>query len=286
MSRYLNIVFFQLVVVLLFAGACTLKKKELKTPATFDLNNPQKFVMPSSLLEVSGISFHNGKKDTIYLIQDEAGKLFRLALGARKENHLKFGKSGDYEDVTMLKDKVIVLKSDGTLFSFPKHDAVVKEIVDVKEWKDLVPEGEYEGLYGDEGSGRLYVLCKRCEGDAHSEKVSGFILEFGETLQPVSNFGISIAEIRRFSKKVKSGFRPSGLAKDPLTGDWFIISAANKLLVITDTNWKVKAVYPFNGNTFYQPEGIAFDAEGNLYISNEGDELSDGNVLKFIRRTQ
>ena len=57
-------------------------------------------------------------------------------------------------------------------------------------------------------------------------------------------------------------------------------------MVITDANWKVQDVYPLIGNSFYQPEGIAFDAEGNLYISNEGDELSDGNVLKFIRRTQ
>src|SRR4028118_1832500 len=99
MSRYLNILIFHLLALLLFAGACTQKKKEPQTPAAFDLNNPQKFIMPSSLLEVSGISFHNGKQDTIYLIQDEAGKLFRMALGVRKENRVKFGKSGDYEDV-------------------------------------------------------------------------------------------------------------------------------------------------------------------------------------------
>jgi uncharacterized protein YjiK len=57
------------------------------------------------------------------------------------------------------------------------------------------------------------------------------------------------------------------------------------LLVITDENWKVKDAFTLNGNTFYQPEGIAFDSRGNLYISNEGDELSNGNILRFQRNT-
>ena len=73
------------------------------------------------------------------------------------------------------------------------------------------------------------------------------------------------------------------MAKNPITGEWFILSGSNKLLVITDANWKVKDVYPLNGNTFNQAEGIAFDKEGNLYISNEGDDGTNGNILKFTK---
>jgi uncharacterized protein YjiK len=53
------------------------------------------------------------------------------------------------------------------------------------------------------------------------------------------------------------------------------------LLVIADNEWNVKEVYHLDPARFRQPEGICFDNDNNLYISNEGDDLSEGNVLKF-----
>ncbi len=273
---------------MLLAGliACknSAKKKDFKTPPGYDLNQPEKFNMPGSLLEISGISFSNGKADTIYAIQDEEGKLFRLALGVKKQLNSKFGKKGDYEDLSMFGDKVVILKSNGTLLSFNKADVVYEDVDSVQEWKGLVPKGEYEGLYGDPATGMLYVLCKNCEGDAPADKVSGYILQAGDSIKPAGSFSINVAEIKPFSGKVKSGFRPSALAQNPLTKEWFVLSGANKLLVITDEAWKVKSAYPLNGNTFNQAEGIAFDAAGNLYISNEGDDIIDGNILRFTRQ--
>jgi uncharacterized protein YjiK len=78
-------------------------------------------------------------------------------------------------------------------------------------------------------------------------------------------------------------FRPSAMAQNPVTNEWFIISAVNEILVVTDQQWQVKDVYPLNHKTFLQPEGLAFDKKGNLYISNEGDEISKGNIYRFKR---
>ncbi|MFT7436029.1 MAG: hypothetical protein ACI8UX_001828, partial [Psychromonas sp.] len=36
-------------------------------------------------------------------------------------------------------------------------------------------------------------------------------------------------------------------------------------------------------NLFPQPEGIAFDSKGNLYISNEGGEYTKPNLILFAR---
>ncbi len=240
--------------------------------------------MSGNLLEISGFTFYKGIPDTIYAIQDEDGKVFRVALGIKKNYPTKFAKKGDYEDVTIINEKVVVLKSNGTLFSFPKTEMGKEEAEHVTEWEGLLPPGEYEGMYGDAASGQLYVICKSCEADDNYKQVSGYILDVGDTVKLASTFRIDVTGIQAMTKKLKSGFRPAALAKNPVTGEWFILSGSNKLLVITDAAWKVKDVYPLNGNTFNQAEGINFDNKGNLYISNEGDDESNGNVLLFKRK--
>ena len=73
-------------------------------------------------------------------------------------------------------------------------------------------------------------------------------------------------------------------AKNPVTGEWFIVSAVNQLLVVADSNWTILNSYHLSGNDFNQPEGLAFDRDGNMYISNEGDDVTSGNILKFPRK--
>lgn len=264
-------------------AGCASEEGAAKTPKEYNLEKPEKFSMPESLLEISGISFNKGNSDTIYTIQDEEGRLFRLAWGNKKQLNAKFGKSGDYEDVSILRDKVVILKSNGSLYSFPFSDAIYEEIDSVQEWPRLLPEGEYEGMFGEESSGRLYILCKNCKVD-NNDNVTGYIYQLSDNdLTPAGQFNVDVESIKPFSGKVKKGFRPSAFAKNPVTNEWFMVSAINKLLVVADENWKIKNAYPLNGNTFNQPEGIAFDKAGNMYISNEGDDLSAGNILKFAR---
>lgn len=269
--------------IMLALTACTSGKKEDKTIQGYDLSKPERFNMPESLAEISGISFYKGIPDTIYAIQDEEGKLFRLAWGIKKQYHSKFAKKGDYEDLAILHDKVIILKSSGSLFTFPFRDAVYEEIDSVKEWKDIIPKAEYEAIYGDETSGNLYIICKNCEADNSKDHVTGYILNITDTVYQTGTFSIDVNEIKSYTGKVKRGFRPSALAKNPVTGEWFILSAVNSLLVVADSNWKIKEACPLNSNSFLQPEGIAFDRSGNLYISSEGDDLTEGKILKFTK---
>ena len=273
-------VFFALAAM---GSACTNSHENEQTLKNYNLEAPEKFFMPESLFEISGITFNRGNSDTVYAVQDEEGRLFRLGWGVKKQRNSKFGKKGDYEDLTIANDRVVILKSNGTLYSFPMNEAIFQEADSVQEWKKILPKAEYESIYANEQTDSLYVLCKNCPQDDAKKSVTGYAFHLGDSSAVYRTFQINVKEIKALTGKVERGFRPSGLAQNPVTKDWYIISAINKLLVVTDSNWKVQQAVPLHGNTFVQPEGIAFDTSGNLYISNEGDDFAEGNILKFVK---
>lgn len=260
--------------------ACKAPQNKFTSPKGYNLTQPEKFNMPSSLLEISGIAFHNGDSKIVYSIQDEDGKLFKQNWDVKKQTNTKFAPKGDFEDLAILHDMVFVLKSNGSVYSFPLADTAQKESNRVKEYKHLLPKGEYEGMYADQASGDVYFLCKNCEADKKTKKITGYVFNHPSTQDTLISKPGFVIDLSKVSE-VKGGLRPSALARNPKTGEWYILSSVQKLLVITDSNWKVTATHKLNSSIYNQPEGIAFDNQQNLFISNEGDELTEGNILKF-----
>ncbi|WEK17506.1 MAG: SdiA-regulated domain-containing protein [Candidatus Pedobacter colombiensis] len=281
---YLNFLYITIALSIFGSYACKNPVNKYTSPKGYDFNKPEKFKTPSSLLEISGIAFYNGNSDTVYSIQDEDGKLFRQKWGVPKQYHMKFATKGDFEDLAIFKETVFVLKSNGTLYSFPFSEAVKKSSDKVKERKKLVPKGEYEGLYADIQNNKIYVLCKKCDIDKQKEQVTGYIFDYKpetDNLSPAGTFKLNLNQIKALDPKLKPSLRPSALARNIRTNEWYVLSSTNKMLLVTDANWRIKEAHRLNSSTFNQPEGIAFDNAMNLYISNEGDEITDGNILKF-----
>jgi uncharacterized protein YjiK len=268
----------------LIACSCIGNKETYTSPKGYELTQPEKFILPNVLKEISGIAFNKGNSDSIYAEQDEEGKLFHFKLGNDNLASTKFAKKGDYEDIAICNGTVIMLRSDGTLFSFPLSETANQQAINVQEWKSLLPAGEYESLAADEQNNLLYILCKHCDLDKGNKQASGYILQLANnSINQHGNFAIDTKAIEKLSGKNKNGFHPSALARNSFTNEWYVLSSVNKLLVVTDANWTVKETHPLNPSLFNQPEGMAFDKEGNLYISNEGGE-GNGNVLKFKRK--
>ncbi|HEX5151045.1 MAG TPA: SdiA-regulated domain-containing protein [Parafilimonas sp.] len=278
-SKYL----LQLFLFITAITACSQKASKYTSPAGYKLDEPEKYAMPAVLLEISGITFKDGDNNMLYAEQDEEGKIFYLKPGDAKAQHTKFGKNGDYEDIAICGDKVIVLRSDGNLYAFPFGDMGKPEAADVKEYKNVLPPGEYEGLFCDNKTRQLYALCKNCREADASKAATGYILSVPATgtIEQKGSFSILVKDITAMINDKKIKFQPSALALHPVNNNWYILSSVNKLLVITDENWKVKEVHHLNPSIYAQPEGIAFDKNANLYISNEGGKTSNGNVLKM-----
>ena len=251
-------------------------------PPGYDLGAPKKYIVSESLHEISGICFLKNNPDTMYAIEDETGRLFHFHLGDGRFPAYKFGGHGDYEDVTILNDaEFVVLRSDGSLFVFPLGFIRGGDNKAVQSYIHILPKGEYEGLFGDEG-GRLIALCKNCPDDNQRDEVSAYLLQYDDkhVLAIKDHFFVQVPASKLHSIHNKVKFHPSCVARHPLTKDWYIVSSVNKVLIVFDGQWKVKGMYDLDPVLFKQPEGLAFDNKGNMYISNEGVQ-GNANVLVF-----
>lgn len=267
--------------LILVTTACKSQRESTSNPNGYDLKMPEKFSLPESLLEVSGIAFRDGNHDTIFAIQDEDGSLFKLGWKDSKQQNISFAPSGDYEDLAIMGNQVFILKSNGNIYSFSLANATGKSASNVKEVKKLLPPGEYEGMFYDSLTNNLIVLCKECKADKKSKSLTGYTLkQEAGMLTRSGQFNIDY-QSKAGDKTIKGMLKPSALARHPLTKQWYIISSVNKILLITDDEWVIQETHPLRSKNFNQPEGIAFDKRGNLYISNEGDEITAGNILKF-----
>ena len=139
---------------------------------------------------------------------------FRISWGVKKQVNAKFGKQGDYEDVAIVGERVVILKSNGSLFVFPLADVIYEEIDSVREWKGILPEGEYEGMYGDEATQSLYIICKNCADDNSKNFVSGYIYKVGDSVYQTGTFKIDVKEIKCLRRESKKGFPALGYCKE------------------------------------------------------------------------
>jgi len=281
-NKYKLHVLFFLCTVLMFIS-CESQKQKYTSPPGYNFSSPKKYKMPDQLREISGIVFRQGNNDVLYAEEDENGKVFHFKLGENQIQVTRFAKKGDFEDIAICDNYVVMLRSDGVLFTFPFSETEKNEADQVKVFDHILPAGEYEGLSAIDSAGIIYVLCKHCNEEKTRKWGGGSILQLDATgnLHLSGNFEINIKEIDAMSGSGKIKFHPSALSRNPYTKDWYILSSVNRLLVIANENWTVKSVYPLDPSIFNQPEGIAFDRQQNLYISNERGQTWSATVLVF-----
>jgi hypothetical protein len=263
--------FFCLMIVLLCSNCNS--AAQYGSPAGYNFAHPQKKILPAVLHEISGIAVVKENDSLLLAIEDEDGKVFSFSMNDNTFGHSKFWKKGDYEDVTILQNKrVAVLRSDGSVYLFRDEDMQKEKIDSVQVYGHILPEGEYEGMFAEGDT--LFTLCKNCPEDKQKKEVSVYRLGFdaSDSLRLASTFKIDVSSIRAKEKDSEIKFHPSGIAKHPVTKEWFIISSVNKMLLVLDADWQIKTWYKLNPALFNQPEGISFNSRGDLYISNEGGE--------------
>ena len=124
------------------------------------------------------------------------------------------------------------------------------------------------------------MMCKDCEMDKKKE-LSAFQFDPGSKNFEHPPLKLNVSRIAELADKHKMKFKPSAAAISPLTGELFIISSINKMLVVADEGLHAKKVYHLSRKEFKQPEGLTFLPNGDLLISNESADNGAANILIF-----
>lgn len=258
------------------------QQKDITSPKGYKMESPERFKVRESLQEISGIVFYKDEEH-IMSINDEQGKVFQVGLRTKQPYPFwKFGKSGDYEEIVFTGKDWIVLKSNGTLYvlnglftdttssttyHFPKNGSGAKE---------------FEAAYFDSTRNSTIVICKNCEDDKGTKATSAYAFSMDSlNYSPEPVFSYKYDDIPMLKKSPSKHFRPSAAALHPIENKVYIVASINRLLVITDLSGKVLEAHRISTKNFNQPEGITFAPNGDMYISNEGDEEHTADILKF-----
>ena len=254
-------------------------KTDMQVQASTGITVAKKWDMPKQLLEISGLSYIDEQR--FACVQDELGTIFIYNIASSSvEKEIPFGGVGDYEGLAVVGENVWVLRADGKLFEVSNINAAKPA---VKEYTThLTIKQDSEGLCYDKKNNRLLIAIKGAEIATEDYKgIYAFDLASKKMdQQPVFKIDLlnEVFESNGSGKKKKGSINPSGISIHPINGEMYITDGRNSKLLITDATGVIKKLYQLNAKEFSQPEGITFNAAGDLFIANEGAN-QPGNIV-------
>lgn len=262
----------------------------------YTLSNPDLTLeLPDTLREISGITLIDST--TIACIQDENGILFFYDILQNKiKSQYVFYDNGDYEGICLKDTSIFVLRSDGALFEISNYKS--------KEFRVIVyptemPGSNNEGLCYDKAHERLLIARKNKVAKGKDFKNKRAIYAFdlkSKLLNPKPVFEFDVDSVKKIAadeniplpvknkKKSKTSqpvirFASSEIAIHPITKKLFLLSSTDHLLFIINAKGEIEHIEKLDHLIFKQPEGIAFQKNGDMLITNEGGNKNSTLLL-------
>ena len=283
---------FSLLIIFTCCGNIKEPKTKLKG---YNLDSSEnKMIMPDILREVSGLTYLEGS--LFACVQDENGILFIYNSKTNEiEREVSFHEDGDYEGIAKVNEVIYILRSDGVIFEIENYKS---EKLLTHEYPTGIPADNNEGLCYDNNNNRLLVACKGKIGKGPEFKDKRVIYSFDLTTKKLSNepiLEIDLQEVKNFAilnkiqlptREKKKGeepvirFRTSAICLHPITGELFLLSAADHMLFVFNESHDLIHIEMLNPEMFNKAEGITFFDNGDMLITNEGQEASP-SLLKY-----
>ncbi len=283
--------------LLLALSSCEPGCSAMESVAVVGDSLPYNFHVPSQMIsfpsddlkEISGLS-PTDKPGIFAAISDEKGVAYLLdaTQNGAITTTIPFREKGDFEALEMVGQTLYCMKSNGDLFALKnwKSDGTGVEQTETKI--GLKKSDNIEGLCYDSKRKALLVACKGNADSLAARPIYAFDLQTLK-LSPTPIYSIDPAEVDKGLGNTEKGdkkrfFATSGIAIDPISGDCFVISSVGKRLLVLDyATGKIKSMVQLDKKILPQPEGIAFDPAGNLYLSSEGKK-GESALLRFDRK--
>ena len=240
----------------------------------FDVNKPNwSMALPPQLIETSAVAV-NSRGTLAWVVNDEDGYIFTIDLTRKMVTQTReFAPSGDYEGIEHVNDAIVVSRSDGQLFLV--NDSSTQEIQ--SPFKDI---NDIEGLAFDIHNNRILVAFKGKAGPGSykNAKSIGVVQLPSTTWSSEPAFVIDLKALRSFLRTQDTDIRPrrardfapSAIAIDPKTTNIYILSSRAKMLLVVSPTGELLAASNLSRRIHSKPEGLSFDENGAMYISNEG----------------
>lgn len=225
--------------------------------------------LTSSLTEISGIALtpdgrlfgHHDESSTIYEIDKLSGtivKWFNVGESVLTE---------DFEDMVIFGPNFYLVTSKGDLYRF--FEQPDRGYSQYKKFSTgLTVKHDVEGLCYDPVTHTLLLACK---GSTDKKPDYKYVYAFDlntKKLLTEPRFKLSLKEIKS-SLGIKD-FSPSGIARHPASGTFFIISANDKAIIELSADGELLSQSKLKNNVHRQPEGITFGGDYSMYICDEG----------------
>lgn len=265
----------------------------------YNFSQPDKvYHLPPVLHEISGLT--DLSNNVVACVQDELGLIFIYDLEKEEIlNKIQFGPNGDYEGITYTGSHLYVLRSDAVLIScvLSKDFTTVTEVDSINT---NIPAIDNEGLCYDKNRDRLLIGSKSKLGKGSAYKDIRGVYEYDLKTRQISkepvvsiyrsdvidyanknNIDLPTKLKKKSNKEVVTvKVAISAIAVNSANDNYYILSAKDHLLIITNSKGEIQDLYPLDKNLFQKAEGITFLDSGDILISNEG-KRDKPTILKF-----
>jgi uncharacterized protein YjiK len=265
----------------------------------YDMSYPYSyFELDDILKNISGLTSSKDLK-TITCIQSEDGKSYDIDRKSGKiTNSTFFVTEGEFQGIEMVGDTMFAVKGSGQLFKIYGLKSAHKTVKAVRT--GLARTESIEGLGYDLMNNRLLMTSKgQKEGD-FSKKIYEMDVKTNAT-NPIPAYEITLANVKGFLAEKKANkeyqklyeeyvakanaksfdFAPTSIAVHPMNQNIYVLSSLNNVLMVLNQQGEIVEMSKLKKDLHIAPNGLCFDEEGIMYISNEAKDGKPAKLYEY-----